>query len=229
MSTDGNFRPISPAALQKLIDDPDVADLVMSFYPPYDKRTDTFYWPETVRRLWDTLVASGGEDLSAARELRAELKHGKFFFHLEADDLADIAAAGFVLDEIPAGVDYCGAKWPDMHLLITGTSPVPPGEMWSPKVPLSPLLGVRRVGDDMGYEGGRVLSVEETAAAADALAAVSDDEMRARYEAFARKPDGTLPKEWEEMCDGLVELFARVRTLYAEARDRGQAMFVYLE
>lgn len=228
MSSDGNFRPVSPAVMQKMMDDPRLADVVMRFHPPYDRAAERFYWPDRLRALWDALLASGGADASVAGELRAEMKRVSYWFFLEAGDLSKIAAASVRLDEIPAGEDFCGAKWPEMHFLLTGAAPGEPGQLWKPDVPLTPLLGPRVVGTD-AWEGGRGLTAEETAAAANALAAVSDDEMRARYDDFARRPDGTLPDGWDEQRDEMLETFARVRACYAAARDRGDAMLVYLE
>lgn len=214
MSTDGCFRPLSPAAIQKVMDDPEVADAVMNFHPPYDRATGTFFWPDRVRELWDALLRSGGEDAAAADALEAEMNRlTRFLFATPSEDLRRLAAAGVRLDEIPAGVDFCGARWGDMHFLLTG-APVDDA--------LSPLLGARQVGTDP-YEGGRALTPDETAAAADALLALSDDEMRARYAAVGGD-DANAPD-----ADELVELFAQVRACYAAARAGGQGMLVYLE
>lgn len=215
MSTDGCFRPLSSAAIQKVIDDPEVADAVMGFHPPYDRATGAFFWPDRVRELWDALLRSGGEDTAAAGALQAEMNRLTHFrFWTPPEDLQQLAAAGVRLDDIPAGVDFCGARWPDMHFLLTG-APMEDA--------FSPLLGPRQVGTDP-YEGGRALTPDETAAAADALLAASDDEMRARYAAAAHGSDGNAPD-----ADELVELFVQVRACYAAARAQGQGMLVYLE
>jgi hypothetical protein len=229
MSSDGTFRPVSPAAMQKMVADPRLADIVMSFHPVYDQASQAFHWPERVRELWDALLASGGSDAAAATGVQEEMQRlTRFRFFLEPQRLQALAAAGIGLDEIGGSEDFCGAKWPQMHFLLTGTLPGAPGQPWRPQVPLTPLLGPRVVGTDE-WEGGRGLTADETAAAANALASVSDDEMRARYDDFVRGPKGVLPDGWEEQRDEMLEVFARVRACYAAARDRGDAMLVYLD
>jgi hypothetical protein len=221
MSTDGRFRQLSPAALEKVLHDPELVEQIKFFEPPYDDDTDSFFWPPRVRALWDELVRSGGEDEAVATALDEEMAEVSYWYHMEPEDLQVIAASGLGLDDLPPSLDFCGAKWADMHLLVTGAA-------WDRSQPLSPLLGQHGVGEVDVYQGGpsRVLMPEEVAEAAAALAALSDDEMRGRYQAIARRVG--YPQDLVEGSGGLVDFFRQLRDHYADAARRGNGMMVYL-
>jgi len=221
MSTDGRFRQLSPAALEKVLHDPDLVELVKFFEPPYDKGTDSFYWPPNIRALWEALVRSGGEDEALAEALDEQMNEVSYWYHMDPEDLQALAASGLGLDDLPASVDFCGAKWADLHLLVTGAA-------WDRSQPLSSLLGTHGVGEVDVYQGGpsRVLTPGEVADAAQALASVSEDEMRVRYHAAAA--GARYPAALVEESGGLMDLFRQVRDHYADAWRRGNGMMVYL-
>jgi hypothetical protein len=214
MSTDGRFRQLNPALMRVVFEDAEQVERIKAFEPPcgYDPDSEESPWPPRVRELWDALVRSGGQDEAAAEALYEEVSE---WCVIEPEDLPELATSGLSLDDLPATIDFDGAKWPDLHLLVTG-------EVWDREWPPSPLLGEHVVSGPEDYYGALALKPEEVAAAAQVLAAVPENEMRARYRAAVAA--GGLP---DDMVEEMVGLFGEVRDHYADAARRGHGMMVY--
>ncbi|MHC5021256.1 MAG: YfbM family protein [Planctomycetota bacterium] len=82
--------------------------------------------------------------------------------------------------------------WHGIHWLFTGTT-------WDGEPPLDLIVrGGTDVGTvDVGYGPARVVSSEEAARAAKALDALSDEELRSRYDGAAMTADDIYPEIWD--------------------------------
>ena len=120
-------------------------------------------------------------------------------------------------------------SWQGIHYLLTGTS-------WEGDKPLNFLVaGGRSVGDiDVGYGPARVLSSAETRAAHEALAQLTEDDLRVRFNPADMMKKEIYPEIWDrspEEDDTLGYLLEYTRTLrgfLAQAVERKQGLVVYL-
>src|SRR5688572_21836437 len=77
--------------------------------------------------------------------------------------------------------------WHGIHYLLTGSG-------WEGAPPLSFLVvGGATVGEDRGYGPARGFSAEEVKPLAEALAPVTEDELRSRYDAKRMQREGRYP------------------------------------
>lgn len=126
------------------------------------------------------------------------------------------------------GVDLDKA-WHAIHYLLTGTA-------WEGAEPLNFLvLGGRPVGDiDVGYGPARALSAAETRTVHGALAQLTDDELRARFDPADMMKKQIYPEIWERdpaEDDTLAYVMEHLQTLrdsLAEAVERHYGLLVYI-
>jgi hypothetical protein len=119
--------------------------------------------------------------------------------------------------------------WHGIHYLLTGTA-------WEGREPLNFLVsGGREVGDiDVGYGPARVLSAAQTRAAHEALAQVSDDELRRRFDPDEMTRKEIYPEIWDrppeedDTLGYLMEYVGVLRGFLAQAVDQGQGLVVCL-
>ena len=123
------------------------------------------------------------------------------------------AAEPLVLAEGEGTIVELDKTWHGVHWLLTGSA-------WEGEPPLDFIL---KGGTDLDYDGPwnsppRTFSPAETRAIAEALARVSDDELRARY-----KPDEMLeaeiyPEIWDRQPDGAEDPQGYVMSALADVR-----------
>jgi len=119
--------------------------------------------------------------------------------------------------------------WHGIHYLFTRTA-------WEGDPPLNFLVaGGREVGDiDVGYGPARVLSSAEIRAAADALARLGDDELRARFDPADMMSKKIYPEIWDrdpeddDTLSYLLEFVGTLREFLSQAVERGQGAVVYV-
>jgi hypothetical protein len=119
--------------------------------------------------------------------------------------------------------------WHGIHYLLTRTA-------WEGDAPLNFLVaGGRAVGDiDVGYGAARVFSSSETRAAADALARLGDDELRARFDPGDMMGKKIYPEIWDSDPEDddtlayLLEFVGTLREFLSQAVERGQGAVVYV-
>ncbi len=120
-------------------------------------------------------------------------------------------------------------SWHGIHYLLTGTA-------WEGEPPLNFILGGGEVvGDeDMGYGPARAFSPAQTAAIADALDAVSRDELASRFNPDDMQSQEIYPGIWDrspEDDDTLgycLEYFEDLKTFVRKAADDGLGLLVYI-
>jgi hypothetical protein len=112
--------------------------------------------------------------------------------------------------------------WHGLHYLLTG-------DPWAGDSALADVvLGGTELGPDMGYGPARYLTPERVAAAAGALASMTRDELRRRYDPSTMSRHRIYPDIWMDPHDDglgfLMPSFARVRAYYLDAAAKRHAM-----
>ena len=114
--------------------------------------------------------------------------------------------------------------WHGIHFLLTGK--VVPGDGPLDNV----VFGRAPVGDeDLGYGPAMATDAADVPAVAAALEAVTDDELRARFDPEAM--DEIYPNIWDEgdeALDYLIDNLQEVRAFYRNAAAQGHAVITWL-
>ena len=176
--------------------------------------------------VWQ-LVARDAPEVYA--EARARANRPGFFARLfgKSGRATDVPALDLESFE---GQDHdIDKSWHALHFIFTGTSD--DGEM-----PESFLLtGGEVVGDeDLGYGPGRVLSAREVAEVAAMLDALSDDDLRARYNPERMTALEIYPDIWHadddpaEGAEYIIENVTLLRTIVNSAAGRGSGLLISL-
>ena len=114
--------------------------------------------------------------------------------------------------------------WHGIHFLLNGTVAGGSGPL------ANVVFGRTPVGDDdeMGYGPAMATDAADVPAIAAALAAVTDDQLRQRFDADAMAD--IYPNIWDEddALDWLMDYVAPLRAFYDDAAGRGQAVISWL-
>lgn len=145
------------------------------------------------------------------------------------DDPDDIEAFLFPADgdeEPPNTVDV-DKIWHGIHYLLTGSA----GEGTDPLA--QAILGGKPVGEDLGYGPARVLRPDKVAAVATALAAVTPDDLRERFDPEDMEAQQIYLAEAfadnsEEEIGYLLDGFATLQAFYRDAAARGDAVIQWI-
>lgn len=197
---------------------------------------------ETIERLladpplvWAVIVPDDPEFLQNARLKAAARKRPGFFARLfgaspRAEDAQPTPAPEpLVLREGEGKNSDLDKAWHGIHFLLTGS-----GDGGNP--PLDFLVaGGREVGDeDVGYGTARVFSAAQTRIINGALSAISDDQLRARFDGQAMTKKGIYPDIWDrdpaddDTLGYAMEYVTTLRETLAEAVTNGYGIMVTL-
>jgi hypothetical protein len=181
--------------------------------------------------IWRVVAPEDPEVYEQARA--AAVARPSFFqklFGRRRDEAPDGgAAAPFVMADGEGVATDLDKAWHGIHYLLTGTD-------WEGDSPLNLLAaGGRVVGDiDMGYGPARVLTAAETRAAHEALSALGDDALRARFDPAAMMEKEIYPEIWDRDPDDddtlgyLMEYVAILRRFLADAVKARHGAVIYL-
>lgn len=141
---------------------------------------------------------------------------------------ADPEAIESVLAEQPDAIDLDKA-WHGLHFLFCG-------DAWSGSPPLDFLVsGGEQVGDiDVGYGPARSFSSAEVIRIHEALAALTGDELRRRFDPAAMTAADIYPSIWDrdpaddDTLGYLLEYFEILRRYLQQAVEERQGLIVYL-
>lgn len=143
---------------------------------------------------------------------------------------ADFEGDGSEGDSIPEDDQLDVDKaWHAIHFLLTGSA-------WEGDFPEGFIVSCGQVvGDeDLGYGPARSFSPSETAAIADLLASISDDDLQSRMDFAAMSAEGIYPDIWgdeyedDEPGEYVQAYFGTLRTFVGEAKERGLGLLVWL-
>lgn len=136
--------------------------------------------------------------------------------------------APFALREGEGAESYYDKSWNGMHFLFTGTS-----DGGDP--PLNFLmLGGRTVGDEeVGYDAARVMTSAEVREVANAVAALSDADLRARFDPKQMEAAGVYPdiiwvRDREESLEYVMAYVGTLRETLAEAVAANRGLLIVL-
>ena len=177
--------------------------------------------------VWRVVAPDDPEIYAEAR--REQLKPSLLsrFFGKKTDQLPP--PEQLWLGEAEAIATDLDKAWHGIHYLLTGTADE--GDM-----PLSFLMsGGRIVGDiEVGYGPARVFTSAETQAIADALAPLSEDELRARFDPDDMMSREIYPEIWsrrppeDDPIGYLVEHFRLLRGFLQQTTESGVGIVVTL-
>jgi Domain of unknown function (DUF1877) len=137
-----------------------------------------------------------------------------------ADDVELVEGEGEQLDLDKA--------WHGIHYLLTATS-------WEGDAPLNLLLCGEEVGDiDVGYGKPRAVRAGQVAEASRALAALSDDSIRARFDPAAMMRADIYPGIWDrppsqdDSLGYVMDYLGELRAFLARAAAAGMGVIVFV-
>ncbi len=147
--------------------------------------------------VWQVIAPDDTEAYDRARrEANGRAKPGLFSrlfgVRARADEPPAPSAAPFMLSDGEGDLGDLDKSWHGIHYLLTGSAD-------EGGAPLDFLVaGGTEVGDeDVGYGPARVFTSAQTRAIAAALAAVTDDELRARFAPEAMMRAEIYPEIWD--------------------------------
>ncbi|MDQ2821196.1 MAG: YfbM family protein [Pseudomonadota bacterium] len=117
--------------------------------------------------------------------------------------------------------------WHGMHYLLTGTAD-------EGQQPLSlAVVGGVEFGPEVGYGAARFLTPDQVAAIAIALADVTVDDLKQRFdpadmEAKQIYPDVIWTRDGSEGLDYVLDVFPSLQAFYAGAAERGEAAILWI-
>jgi hypothetical protein len=115
-------------------------------------------------------------------------------------------------------------SWHGLHWLLCQ-------EAWDGPEPLKhAVLGGAEIGDDMGYGPARLVDATTVGAVAAALAAISRDRLRQRFNpgAMAAAQIYAFDAEDADWRDDFLDAFDRVKQFFADAAGRGHSVLIWL-
>lgn len=180
--------------------------------------------------VWLVVAGDDREQYERARQEERRLQKPGFIARLfgAAPPPPQPDASPFALGDGEGKEIDVDKSWHGMHYLLTRS-----GEAGSP--PLDFLLGGgRTVGDeDVGYGPAWVFTAAETRGIAAAVAAVSDEELRARYDPSAMDAADVYPsriwvRDGDEALDYVMEYIAILRGTLAEAVEMNRGLMLTL-
>ncbi len=138
----------------------------------------------------------------------------------------------FTDKEVPASEELdLNKAWHGLHFLLTG-------EAWGGEEPVCYLLDAgEQTGDeeehDVGYGPARGLHVPQVKAFAEALAAITKQELTSRYDGQRMMALELYPRGWEEepeeMRDWLVASFDELQHFVKQAATEAKALLVWIQ
>jgi hypothetical protein len=122
---------------------------------------------------------------------------------------------------------FLDKAWHGIHFLLTGS-------VWGGKEPLCYLVkGGEEIGDvDVGYGPARVFSPNQIAGWADALSAISSDDLQKRYDPEAMTKAGIYPGGWDfAQEDGslpgeLLEFYGELQFFLEQAKSENKGAVI---
>lgn len=205
MSMIGYLRQVSPGALVRLRESPDTLGRLVGrgFTMPAGMMSD-----EAVQRVLGTAPQHLREQLAAM--LRPK---------------GNDPGAGLSVEDAPPALSLEKA-WHALHFLLTGSAGPTPTALGSA------LLGGEETAVDLGYGPVRILAPDDVATVAGALASLTPEVLAGRYDEAAMEQAGVYPGGWardaEQSRDWLLGSFEQLRGYYAQARERGFGMLLYV-
>jgi len=141
------------------------------------------------------------------------------------DEIGDFLYPDGGEGEPPNYVDLDKA-WHGLHYLLTG-------DAYGGPMPLSlAVFGGVEFGPEISYGAARFLTVDEVAAVATALAGITPEALRQRFNPDEMEELEIYPQIWTrddpETLDYLLDAFPELQQFYANAATRGEAAILWI-
>lgn len=240
MSMNGQFRQLSSRALQLLNERPELVQAALDWDGSASPapaagaagEDPLAGLPANVRRMFEHLPEEmqrmAAAKFTGAREAFAKRSPlaAQFVAREQEEDDEEreaLRAAGIGDDDLPEPLGI-HKSWHGLHFLLAGKA-------WETGDGAGQaVLGGAELGEDFtGYVAARVMTPGEAAAVAEALGALDEGELRARFRADAfRAADIYSWEDSDDYVDEMAESFRVVRDYYADARRRGYGMLLVI-
>src|SRR5262245_2438207 len=232
MSMTGNLKQVSPRFLEALKADPSLILAAIDFgNKSIDTEAGSFPIPGHLKKMVDEMpdeqraqfyagLAEQWKQMMADPRVSFVMKSGK---ERSAKGDLSLRNAGFTSDDTVRGINIDKA-WHGLHYLLCG-------QVEADSSPLgSAILGGQEIGEDLGYGPARHLSPKEVGTVASALATLTDEELRSRYNADRMNELELYAGGWddEQNIDWLLDAAKEVQRYYNEAAQRGFGMLLYI-
>ena len=225
MSMNAQFRHVSPRALEILLKQPDMISAALQWEnaAPADSPDPLAGLPAASRAIFGSLPPEMQKMAADKHAQMMEKMRGvnpmlARMLDAQKAEVDQVRAAGLTDEDLPEALDI-RKTWHGLHFLLTGNADAP-----GPGAAQAVLGGRETENDDFGYGPVRVMTPAETAEVAAALAALTEDEVAARYDAGAMAA-AEIYGACEEV-EWLLEAFRQLRDYYAAARERGHGMLL---
>jgi hypothetical protein len=178
--------------------------------------------------VWQIIAPDDPEAVARARGVpKGPGLLARLFGRAPAEAPAPAAPPALVLAHDEGEIVDLDKAWHGIHYLLTGTA-------WEGDPPLNFLVtGGREVGDDeVGQGPARTYTAAETREIARALAALSDEELRARFAPGEMMRLEIYPEIWDrdpaedDTLGYLMEYLGLLRTAVATVVERGHGLLV---
>lgn len=177
--------------------------------------------------VWLVVAADDPEAVARARGTPKRPGLLARLFGSRAEPTLPPAPASLMMEEGEGEVGELDKAWHGIHYLLTGTA-------WEGDPPLNFLVtGGREVGDeDVGYGPARTLTPGETREIANALAALSDEQLRARFAPEEMMRLEIYPEIWDrdpaedDTLGYLMEYMGQLRAILSSVVARGHGLLV---
>jgi hypothetical protein len=113
-------------------------------------------------------------------------------------------------------------SWHVLHYLLTGKAEEAPPPLGNA------ILGGREIGEDLGYGPARFLTPEQVREVAAALASISKDDMRKRFDLKVMMTVNIYPVKDGSELELAEHYFEHVSRYYSEAAASGNAMLLWV-
>jgi len=208
MGMRGHLRQITPAQLQDFQRSPKtVKDAVRG-----KSRTNMAKMMATFERLKPVADRARAMHLDPAEQEK-----------VRNEILKELAAAGGGFHD---GPDENGLNleksWHVLHYLLTGKAEDAPPPLGNA------ILGGHEIGGDLGYGPARFLAPNEVREVAAALAAISKDDLAARFDLDAMIAMHIYPVRDDSELEMAQHYFEHLSRYYADAAASGDAMLLYI-
>ncbi len=210
MGMRGHVRQITPDELERLRRDPRVVRTLI--YGKVRKNSDkTKVALERAQQIATDARAAGIlSDPAEQERVRNEI-------------LQELAGAGILVQDGPneEGLNL-EKSWHVLHYLLTGKAEEAPPPLGNA------ILGGKEIGDDLGYGPARFLTPPQVREVATALAAISKDELAARFDLNAMIAAHIYPVRDESELELAQHYFEHLSRYYAHAAASSNAMLLYV-
>jgi len=212
MGMRGQLRQLAPAELERLQRNPKSVEELVHGKVPADHGKMLAALQRTQKIALDARAAGVLNDPAEKERVRAQI-------------LKELSGVGVDLG-VEAGPGKNGLNleksWHVLHYLLTGKAEEAPPPLGNA------ILGGEEIGEDLGYGPARILTPQQVREVAAALASISKDDLRWRFDLKAMMAARIYPVRDESELELALEYFEHLSRYYGGAAASGNAMLLWV-